>query len=96
MTFKALQTYSDGKVVRWIQTGSDDSELENPAPVLTLAASGAPGAPAASPTRAAAAGKSDGPSSGTALTVGVIGLVAGLAGLALGGVAFTRSRRAGD
>jgi uncharacterized protein YcnI len=96
MTFKALQTYSDGKVVRWIQTGSSDSELENPAPVLTLAASGAPGAPAATPTKAAAAGKSDGPSSGTALTVGVIGLVAGLAGLALGGVAFTRSRRAED
>nr|WP_203966043.1 YcnI family protein [Actinocatenispora thailandica] len=96
LTFKALQTYSDGKVVRWIQTGSGDTEPENPAPVLTLAATGAPSAPAATSTKAAAAGASDGPGSGTALTVGVIGLVAGLAGLALGGVAFVRSRRADD
>ncbi|HEU5266591.1 MAG TPA: YcnI family protein [Jatrophihabitans sp.] len=40
LTFKALQTYSDGSVVRWIETpapGSKD-EPEHPAPVLTLSA----------------------------------------------------------
>ena len=37
LTFKALQTYSDGEVVRWIETetpGAPDPEY--PAPVLTL------------------------------------------------------------
>lgn len=37
MTFKALQTYSDGSVVRWIESGED---AEHPAPVLRLAAAG--------------------------------------------------------
>jgi uncharacterized protein YcnI len=33
ITFKALQTYSNGDVVRWIETGTD---AEHPAPVLAL------------------------------------------------------------
>src|SRR5579875_2448135 len=39
LTFKAIQTYSDGSVVRWIQVAAPGStdEPENPAPVLTLA-----------------------------------------------------------
>lgn len=92
LTFKALQTYSDGSVVRWIQTSSGGSEPEHPAPVLTLGASAAPSAPSSGATKAASEDDSSGPGSGTALTVGLIGLVAGLAGLALGGVAFTRTR----
>jgi uncharacterized protein YcnI len=37
MTFKALQTYSDGSVVRWIEpTAAGGAEPEHPAPVLTL------------------------------------------------------------
>ncbi len=40
LTFKALQTYSDGTVVRWIEMAAPGSsaEPEHPAPVLTLAA----------------------------------------------------------
>ncbi|SDJ27690.1 Uncharacterized protein YcnI [Actinokineospora alba] len=39
LVFKALQTYSDGDVVRWIETPRDGApEPEYPAPVLTLAA----------------------------------------------------------
>ncbi|MCU1600176.1 MAG: hypothetical protein JWO22_885 [Frankiales bacterium] len=34
IAFKAVQTYKDGDVVRWIETGS---EADHPAPVLTLA-----------------------------------------------------------
>jgi uncharacterized protein len=37
MTFKALQTYSDGQVVSWIQTTVKGTpEPDHPAPVLTL------------------------------------------------------------
>ena len=47
LTFKALQTYDDGQVVRWI--GPEDAD--EPAPVVTLeagSAGGGHGAPAAS------------------------------------------------
>ncbi len=37
LTFKALQTYSDGTVVSWIEVAADGAaEPEHPAPVLTL------------------------------------------------------------
>ena len=37
LTFKALQTYSDGTVVRWIQTPAKGTpEPDNPAPTLLL------------------------------------------------------------
>ena len=38
LTFKALQTYSDGSVVRWIETPAPGSKTapQNPAPTLTL------------------------------------------------------------
>jgi uncharacterized protein YcnI len=37
LVFKTLQTYSDGNVVRWIETAAPGgSEPEHPAPVLTL------------------------------------------------------------
>jgi uncharacterized protein YcnI len=40
MTFKAIQTYSDGAVVSWIEEAAEGStaEPEHPAPVLKLAA----------------------------------------------------------
>ncbi|MER5430945.1 YcnI family protein [Streptomyces sp. NPDC002588] len=39
LVFKAVQTYSDKEVVRWIEVQEDGAEEpENPAPVLTLAA----------------------------------------------------------
>jgi uncharacterized protein YcnI len=90
LTFKALQTYSDGEVVRWI--GAPDSE--KPAPVVTLTAPagehGAAAPAAATSTPAAAAGDDaaqSGDDDGTtlaliALIVGALGLLAGIAGLA--------------
>ena len=36
IVFKALQTYSDGDIVRWIDEPADGVELEHPAPVLKL------------------------------------------------------------
>ena len=89
LTFKAVQTYSSGEVVRWI--GAPDAD--EPAPQVKLtAAAGDEAAPAshsdtgAQATPAAAAGDSDDGGSDTlsvvALIVGGLGLLAGVAGLA--------------
>ncbi|AEB43227.1 YcnI family protein [Micromonospora maris] len=100
MVFKALQTYSDGGVVRWIdepQPGGE--EPATPAPVLTLTAATSTAeptdAPTASPGAPAQAAEDDEDGNGLAVGLGVAGLVAGLAGLVLGGLAFARTRRAG-
>ncbi|SCL19751.1 YcnI family protein [Micromonospora inyonensis] len=93
MVFKALQTYSDGNVQRWIEEPTaGGEEPESPAPVLTLAAAAPSAAPAA---RDADDDDADEVSDDTGLAtgLGVAGLVAGLAGLGLGGAAFARTRR---
>jgi uncharacterized protein YcnI len=57
LTFKALQTYSDGNVVRWIEESAPGGpEPEHPAPSLTLVdKAGAAGAPVSSATPSAVA-----------------------------------------
>lgn len=93
MVFKVLQTYSDGNVSRWIEEPTPGAEEpESPAPVLKLAAA-APASPGASAPAAAADDDDDDAGSGAATALGVAGLVAGLGGLALGGLAFARTRR---
>ncbi|MET8356240.1 YcnI family protein [Micromonospora sp. NPDC005171] len=95
MVFKTLQTYSDGNISRWIDEPAPGAEEpEHPAPVLTLAAAAAP-AVSATPAAAVASPGDDDDDDGNGLAVGlgVAGLVAGLAGLALGGLAFARTRR---
>jgi uncharacterized protein YcnI len=94
MTFKAVQTYSDGNVVSWIDlpaAGSSD-EPEHPAPTLKLTAAGAPTTGTAAPAAtAAASGDNAGKGSVTgAYVVGGVGLLAGLAAL---GLALTGRRR---
>ncbi|WP_431974238.1 YcnI family copper-binding membrane protein [Micromonospora haikouensis] len=95
MVFKALQTYSDGTVVRWIEEPTAGAEEpEKPAPVLTLtAAAPTEGAPAPAVPAAAADDDDDDSEGGAGLAFGIAGLVAGLAGLVLGGLAFARTRR---
>jgi uncharacterized protein YcnI len=103
MVFKALQTYSDGNVVRWIDLSQPGQpEPDHPAPVLKLASGSgdepagpaAPAASAAPPAATSAAAVSgEGGSATGALTVGIIGLVLGLGGVVMGGLAFASSRR---
>jgi periplasmic copper chaperone A len=96
MTFKAVQTYSDGSVVSWIEqpaAGSSD-EPEHPAPTLKLTAPGG-GTAATTTTQTApvAAASDDGAGKGSvtgAYVIGGVGLVAGLAAL---GLAATGRRR---
>jgi uncharacterized protein YcnI len=88
LVFKAIQTYSNGDVVRWIDLSQPGQpEPEHPAPVLTLTATGAG---ATSPAAAAGAPSASG-SDTTALALGAAGLAAGLLGLGAGGAAWRRS-----
>ncbi|AZS84590.1 DUF1775 domain-containing protein [Streptomyces griseoviridis] len=99
LTFKTLQTYSDGRTVRWIEEAAPgDDEPENPAPVLRLTAkSGAPGGTSAAGTTAdgtaTASGARSGASDSTARGLGVAGLVVGVLGLVAAGFAVLRGRR---
>jgi uncharacterized protein YcnI len=56
LTFKALQTYSNGDVVRWIDVRqSGQPEPDHPAPVLNLTAAASDGVQSASPSSSATA-----------------------------------------
>ncbi|GIJ06961.1 YcnI family protein [Micromonospora andamanensis] len=98
MVFKALQTYSDGAVVRWIDLppGPGGEEPATPAAVLTLTppdAASPTEAPADAPAAAPSDDSDDEGGNGLAVGLGVAGLIAGLGGLVLGGLAFARPRR---
>ncbi|MGW4563027.1 YcnI family protein [Streptomyces sp. NPDC004561] len=94
LVFKTLQTYSDGKVVRWIEApASGDDEPENPAPVLKLTAGDASAAPATA--RSGAAAKATDAGDSTARGLGIAGLVVGVLGLAAAAFAIVRSRSGG-
>ncbi|MBL1083814.1 YcnI family protein [Streptomyces actinomycinicus] len=92
LTFKTLQTYSDGKVARWIEQPAGDEEPETPAPVLELTAGGEGTAPAASKTGAAGTSEAADASDSTARGLGVAGLVVGVLGLAAAAFALVRGR----
>jgi uncharacterized protein YcnI len=98
LVMPALQTYSDGSVIQWVQpTVAGQPEPEHPAPTLALAPAGADdAAPAAAtattpPAPAAAAATSD----ATARWLGGIGIVIAALGLGFGLGAFVRRGRGG-
>lgn len=86
LTFKALQTYDNGEVVRWIGT----PESEHPAPQVMVTAEAGDG-------HTAAGGESSDPSSGDSDSaskgLGIAALIVGALGLLAGGAALVRSRR---
>lgn len=105
LTFKALQTYSNHEVVRWIEPQQEgQAEPENPAPVLQLTAadqaeagggSAATGAQEKTPAAADSSSGSGGSDSDTtARVLGIIGIVIGVLGGAYG-VLAGRRRTAG-
>jgi len=89
LTFKALQTYTGGEVVRWI--GAEDSD--NPAPIVTVTAGAAADehadatpAPTTRPSAGPRTASTTDDDSGNglaivALIVGALGLIVGTAGL---------------
>jgi uncharacterized protein YcnI len=50
LAFKTIETYSDGKVSRWIELPGDGPEPEEPAPVLELKAAAAGSKPSKAPS----------------------------------------------
>ncbi|MGW7238234.1 YcnI family protein [Streptomyces sp. NPDC054804] len=98
LAFKTLQTYSDGKVVRWIEEAqSGGEEPENPAPTLKLTAGDdatASTAPATQSSARATTTASADSSDSTARGLGIAGLVVGALGLAAAAFAFVRTRGA--
>ncbi|MFI2714286.1 YcnI family protein [Micromonospora sp. NPDC018662] len=92
VVFKALQTYSNGDIVRWIDEPAAGQEPEHPAPVLTLTA-GKDDTSSAQPVAAAAQTSGDADSdSGT--VYGIAGVLLGLAGLVAGLLAYRRANHA--
>ncbi|HEX2046062.1 MAG TPA: YcnI family protein [Gaiellaceae bacterium] len=95
LVFPAIQTYSNGEVVRWI--GPPDADT--PAPRVTVlqpeqeeeGGTAAGNEQAATPPPAAAGGDDDG--SGLAIVALILGIAGLLAGLAALGLALTRRER---
>lgn len=84
--FKALQTYSDGTVVRWIDdTPAGGPEPEHPAPTLTLT-------PATGDASQLSVGETSSDDT-TARVLAIAGIVVGIAGVAFGIGAIVASRR---
>ncbi|WP_123524804.1 YcnI family protein [Streptomyces sp. 840.1] len=103
LVFKAIQTYDNKEVVRWIEEQKDGAEEpESPAPVLKLTAAtdDAHGAAAGSEDKNAAAEQSkdekttasasSSASDTTARVLGIVGIVIGVAGVAFGVLAGRR------
>jgi periplasmic copper chaperone A len=107
LSFPAVQTYDDGKVVSWDQQQAPGApEPEHPAPTVRLVAGGGGGhgdmasaehgsasATAMGGGQGAAGGDTTGGVDNTARWLGGIGLVLGALGLRLGAGAVARSRR---
>ena len=99
LTFKVLQYYDNGEVVRWI--GGPDSE--EPAPRIDVTAPGgvlqdvagsetAPPAPAAAASAGGEAASASGSGDSASKGLGIAALVLGALGLLAGGAALVRSR----
>ncbi|MDX3670505.1 YcnI family copper-binding membrane protein [Streptomyces europaeiscabiei] len=110
LVFKAIQTYSNKEVVRWIEVPKDgEEEPDNPAPVLALSTAsedhhGSSGASTASDesedaddAKAASSETAAAPadtSDTTARVLGIVGIVVGAAGVAYGVLAGRRRTNA--
>ncbi|MFY1702914.1 YcnI family protein [Micromonospora sp. WMMA1923] len=85
MVFKALQTYSDGQVSRWIEEPAEDgTEPANPAAVVYLDRSAVAAVDEHGMPIPGEASSGDGRSSTAALGVGIAALVVAVAALLLG------------
>jgi uncharacterized protein len=94
LTFKALQTYSSGEVVRWI--GSPDADQPAPQVKLAAATEAAEGGAAhgSGPAAQPAASRSGGGDGGGTDTLSVVALIVGALGLLAGVAGLTAVRRA--
>ncbi len=89
LTFKSVQTYSNGEVVRWI--GLPDAD--RPAPQVKLLAAAAEGASGGAAQARPAGTDDDESEDGDGNALAIVALVVGGLGLAAGGAALAASRR---
>jgi uncharacterized protein YcnI len=99
VSLKALQTYANGDIVRWIEDPTGD----HPAPILTITAAESSGStPTTSPTTTPAStptatvstnGLAKSSDVDSARTVGIIGIIVGALGLLAGVTALLMNRR---
>ncbi|WP_329172591.1 YcnI family protein [Streptomyces sp. NBC_01477] len=81
----AVQRYSDGTQVNWVQQAQGSAEPEHPAPSVAITPAGAAGG--------AKAASEEGSGDGWGIGLGAAGIVLALAAGAVGGAALTRARR---
>jgi MYXO-CTERM domain-containing protein len=104
MEFKAVQTYSNGDVVRWIEdTPEGGPEPEHPAPAITLVAAADENTSTTPTTAGGASGDAASAASSntasqddvdSAKTLAIVGIVIGALGLVAAAAAFATRRRA--
>ncbi len=87
LTFKALQTYDNGEIVRWI--GAPESE--HPAPQVLVTAEAEDHHGGSDPAAASSSDSGDGDKASKGL--GIAAMAVGALGLIVGGAALLRSRR---
>lgn len=94
LVFKAIQTYDNGEVVRWIEQAAPGAEAEHPAPVLKLLPKPNPSASAVPVAATAEADDADNESDESTLpiTLAILGLLFGAGGLIAGVMALRRVR----
>ena len=94
LTFPAIQTYSDGSTVNWVQvTPPGGPEPDNPAPVVTLTAGESSTTPTTAVTTGSASSSVSKSDVDNAKTLAIIGVIVGALGLIAGAVAIVLSRR---
>jgi uncharacterized protein YcnI len=101
LTFPAVQTYSNGEVVRWIDLAQPgQAEPEHPAPTLTLTKGGEAAATTATTSAAGAdagdeqaADAGNGSEGGDGTGLAVVALVVGIVGVLTGVAAMAMARR---
>jgi uncharacterized protein YcnI len=97
LVFKALQTYDNGDVVRWIEeTPASGEEPEHPAPELKLTAASGDEHGGTTETTAASGSASDESSSSDdsdSNGLAIAALIVGAVGVVVGGVALARGRK---
>jgi len=92
LMFKAVQTYSNGDVVRWIETDANGVQAEHPAPVLTLT-KGSDAAATVTPAKSTTAGAVSSSDVSTAKALGIVGIIVGALGLLVAAGALLRKPR---
>lgn len=85
LTFKAIQTYSDGSVISWVEQATGGTEPDHPAPTLALSAASAPAGSQSASSQSAIVTSSG---SSTSDSTGLIGVILGAIALALAATAL--------